>query len=176
MRNLPRMMTQLRTIVSLIVMLLLPALAAAQASGAAAPKFTLGVTAGHVAGSGPLFSITRTSGSRSGVALDISGRVAGRFGLAAEGSVFDAASFLAGARWTTGVESRGRSFVQVLIGPTALTLERSAFTIQPGAGVDFLLSPTMSIRLQVDFRNLTSEGSRSHQTRILAGVVFGSRD
>jgi hypothetical protein len=170
------MMTQLRTFLSIIVMLLLPELAAAQPQGAAAPRFTLGIGAGYAAGTGPLFSATKTAGSRSGVALDISSRIAGGFGLAAEGGLFDAASFLAGARWTPAVESRGRAFVQVLIGPTALTLDRSAFTIQPGAGVDFLLSPTMGLRVQVDFRNLTSEGTRSHQIRFLAGVVFGSRD
>jgi hypothetical protein len=171
------MMTQLRTRLSIILFsLFVPALASAQTAAPSAPRMTLGITAGHAAGSGPLFSATRTSGSRSGAALDISGRVAGRFGLAAEAGLFDAASFLAGARWSPGVESRGRAFVQVLVGPTKLTLERSALTVQPGAGVDFVLSPAVGFRLQVDFRNLTSEGYRSHQIRFVAGVVFSSRD
>jgi hypothetical protein len=110
------------------------------------------------------------------VALDLCGRVGERFGFVTEAAVFDAASFLAGARWTPGVESRARAFVQVLIGPTQLTLERTAFTIQTGAGADFLLSQRVALRFQTDVRMLTSAGSRSHQIRVLGGFVFNSRD
>jgi hypothetical protein len=170
-------MTQLRDRLLIIVLLLsIPALAEAQSTAADAPKWALGISSGHASGSGPLFAATKTVPSQSGVALDLSGRVAGRFGLAAEAGLFDAASFLAGARWTPGLENRGRAFVQVLVGPTAMTLERSAFTVQPGAGLDFLLSPTVAVRLQTDFRTLTSAGIRSHQIRVLGGIVFSSRD
>jgi hypothetical protein len=169
------MMTQLRAVISIVV-LSIPSVAAAQGLRAPVPKWTLGVSGGHASGSGPLLKATRISGSQSGMALDTSSRAGGGFGVTAEIGLFDAVSFLGGVRWTPKTEGRVRGFAQVLIGPTLLTMESTAFTVQPGAGADFLVSPRMAVRFQTDFRSLTHAGNRAHQLRVLLGVAFNSKD
>jgi opacity protein-like surface antigen len=47
------------------------------------------------------------------------------------------------------------------------------FAYQPGAGVDFNVTPKVGIRLEGDYRIVRAEGSNSKEPRFVAAAVFG---
>ena len=49
----------------------------------------------------------------------------------------------------------------------------TAFAIQPGAGVDFHLTDTVSARVMFDYRRIFFEGEGNNEIRVAAGLVFG---
>jgi Outer membrane protein beta-barrel domain len=89
-------------------------------------------------------------------------------------------SFLGGGRYAFGRDAQVRPFVQTLVGMSRASFSRTevgvsfnAFTVQPGAGVDFKVSPKVAVRLQSDFRWMTLQDMGSGwQYRLAAGVVF----
>ncbi len=89
-------------------------------------------------------------------------------------------SFLGGGRYVFGRDAQLRPFAQTLVGMSRASFSRSevgisynAFTVQPGAGIDFKVSPRVAVRLQTDFRWMTLQDIGSGwQYRLAAGVVF----
>jgi hypothetical protein len=92
-------------------------------------------------------------------------------------------AFLGGARFWLGEDRRVRPFFQVLAGISrasagadvfglSIDVSNSFFTIQPGGGVDIGIMPRTAIRIQGDFRSLTS-GQGTTQFRLATGVAFG---
>ena len=93
-------------------------------------------------------------------------------------------SYLVGPRVSRRVDNIGY-FGQVLFGgvrseasvsllnvPVLEGGESNDFAIQPGAGVDFFLTPNTGIRAGVDYRRVFYEGDGSNQFRFHVGVVF----
>jgi opacity protein-like surface antigen len=79
--------------------------------------------------------------------------------------------------------SRAMFFAQVLAGGTQVTADLSVanfsesesdqfFTIQPGVGVDVMLSSNVGLRLQADYRSVQDGNEWFAQYRGAAGLVF----
>jgi opacity protein-like surface antigen len=88
-------------------------------------------------------------------------------------------SFLGGLRLRNEHSAKAVPFAQVLTGVSRASAgalgesnSSSAFTIQPGAGVDIQLRSNVSLRAQADFRIIRSEGETSNEFRAAAGVAF----
>jgi hypothetical protein len=60
-----------------------------------------------------------------------------------------------------------------LLGESLLDGEASNdFAIQPGAGVDYFVTPNTGLRVGVDYRRVFYEGEGSNQFRFHVGIVF----
>jgi hypothetical protein len=113
----------------------------------------------------------------------IVGEIGGSYkSVSAPGGYIDVSehSFLGGGRYAFGRDAQLRPFIQTLVGVSRESLSRTqvgvsvnAFTVQPGAGVDFKVSPRVAVRLQTDFRWMTLQDMGSGwQYRLAAGLVF----
>jgi opacity protein-like surface antigen len=67
---------------------------------------------------------------------------------------------------------RSEANVEILGVPLIEGGESSDFAIQPGAGVDFFVTPNTGIRVGADYRRVFYEGEGSNQFRFHVGVVF----
>jgi hypothetical protein len=91
-------------------------------------------------------------------------------------------TFLSGARFTGRfVEGRVNPFAQFLGGVSLTRVglfdshygSSTDFAIQPGGGVDFGLSDSIALRMQVDFRTIFA-GSNINEFRFTPGIVIRS--
>jgi hypothetical protein len=88
-------------------------------------------------------------------------------------------SFLGGLRLMNQREGVA-PFAQVLLGAAHGSVSllgeseaQTGFAMQPGAGVDFTVSPKLRVRAQGDFRILRFDGENTNEFRFAAGLVFG---
>lgn len=118
--------------------------------------------------------------------LAIVGEIGGNYkSVSAPGGYIDVSehSFLGGGRYAFGRDAQLRPFIQTLVGMSRTSLSRTevgvsvnVFTVQPGAGIDFKVSPRVAVRLQADFRWMTLQDIGSGwQYRLATGVVFALR-
>jgi hypothetical protein len=87
-------------------------------------------------------------------------------------------SFLGGVKFQSR-EASFTPFAQALLGAAVAGVSfagesesTTAFAVQPGAGIDFRLNDSLSMRLQGDYRFITSEGESSNEFRFAVGIVF----
>jgi len=88
-------------------------------------------------------------------------------------------TFMIGPRVTARALGRVTPFAQVALGGAhisggvqfdgALT---TGFSYQPGAGLDVMVTPTLGLRVQGDYRVTRTEGHNGKASRILAGLVW----
>jgi opacity protein-like surface antigen len=88
-------------------------------------------------------------------------------------------TFMAGPRFASHAFSAVTPFAQFLMGGShfsggvqfdgALT---TGFSYQPGGGVNLHLTPSLSVRLQGDYRIVRTQGHNTNASRFLAGIVW----
>ena len=88
-------------------------------------------------------------------------------------------SFMGGARFGAPLGSV-TPFGQILFGQARASASilgesesESAFAFQPGAGLDIALGRRAALRVQGDYRSISSDGETSGQIRFAVGVAFG---
>ena len=88
-------------------------------------------------------------------------------------------SFMAGPKFAAHANPRVTPFGQFLVGGThvsggalGLSVSETDFALQPGAGVDVALTPSVGLRLEGDYRAIYSNGSTVNNFRFLLGIVF----
>jgi hypothetical protein len=89
-------------------------------------------------------------------------------------------SFLGGLKVQGYAAPKVVAFTQVLLGETLFGASaagegdsENAFSIQPGAGVDFKLTRNAGIRVQGDYRSSRAQGESINEFRFAVGGVFG---
>ena len=142
------------------------------------------VPAVDVAGSYSLLKQRYTSGGFQGwvasatrninPVLGITGEIGGSYRTDLFGRV-DLHSFLGGLRVASRREAGVTPYASVVLGP--VRGNRTYFSLQPGAGVDFWFRPRLGIRAGGDYRWVFTKGEVAEQLRFHLGVVLaaGSR-
>ncbi len=88
-------------------------------------------------------------------------------------------SYLGGVRYTAKAGPKVLPFVQVLFGlaranATVMGVSASddAFATQIGGGADVMVSRTLAVRLQGDYRAIRAHGSAGNEFRVATGIVY----
>ena len=88
-------------------------------------------------------------------------------------------NFMGGPRFGAPL-GRVTPFGQILFGSARAAASalgenesESAFAWQPGGGVDIAMGRGVALRVQGDYRSITSDGETTGQVRFAAGVAFG---
>jgi hypothetical protein len=80
-------------------------------------------------------------------------------------------SYLGGVRVAIPGNAKVKPFAQFVLGAEHAGGETD-FALQPGAGVDFVVSPTLDVRVQIDFRNVRFDGGSVNGQRYTFGVAI----
>jgi hypothetical protein len=80
-------------------------------------------------------------------------------------------SYLGGVRVAIPGSAKVKPFAQFLIGAEHCC-ESTDLALQPGVGVDFAVSPSLDVRVQVDFRNVRYDGGSTNTQRYTFGVAI----
>jgi len=88
-------------------------------------------------------------------------------------------SFMGGARFGAPL-GNVTPFGQILFGSARASASvvghsesESAFAFQPGGGVDIAMGRRVALRVQGDYRSISSDGDTSGEVRFAVGVAFG---
>jgi len=80
-------------------------------------------------------------------------------------------NFLAGPRFGTNATPQVRPFAQILFGLSHFSGSSNGFNTQPGGGLDFHTSDSVSIRLQADYAIIRVDESTQKAWRLAGSVV-----
>jgi opacity protein-like surface antigen len=80
-------------------------------------------------------------------------------------------SYLGGVRVAIPGSAKVKPFAQFVLGAEHCC-DSTNLTLQPGAGVDIAVSPTLSVRVQIDFRNVRFDGGSANEQRYTFGVAI----
>jgi hypothetical protein len=80
-------------------------------------------------------------------------------------------SYLGGVRVAIPGNAKVKPFAQFVIGAEHCC-GSTDLAFQPGAGVDFAVSPTLDVRVQVDFRTVRADGDTFNAQRYTFGIAI----
>lgn len=120
-----------------------------------------------------------------GIFVSVNGNLNHWLGLTAEMSYArgsfeqDVLTVMIGSKFTARVSARIEPFARVLVG---IARQKGSFgdksvglALQPGGGVDFLLSKRIAIRAAVDYAVVFESYENEHQLRFTTGIAFRSK-
>ncbi len=116
--------------------------------------------------------------------VGVVGEVTGHESVGIPGLTLRTHSFLAGPRFAGGRTGSLVPFAQMLFGAVRISsrvdvlglvvnTSQTEFALQPGAGVDMMLTDRVGVRLQGDYRRILAGTGGASDFRFAVGAVFG---